>query len=492
MSSKSIAFVAAAVLVAGCASSAPNSVVSAPAPKNALASAKEVTIAVPTKPVEVAADVHDGPRRDGSWIGAAPVSDFILRNQKETTLGVWVDVPSGQTALRSKSSVALVVDTSGSMAGEKIEQARAAAHRLVDSLPEGDILSIHSFSDDANVRFVTSVLNPHARMDAHSAIRTLGASGGTNLFEGLRTGELHVAGSPVSHPVRRVIVVSDGVATVGPTSPDMLGGIAEKGADHGIQVTAIGVGLDYDERTLNALAVRSSGRMYHIATPEEMTAVLSEELRLFNSTRATDAFVEIVPAPGVSLVGVSGARWMSSGMGGFRVPLGAMFGGQHRELAVKVRIDQPALVGTQPLASVRLFFRDVTEQGLSRVQEVVARYEVTDQPTVVAQHENDRAKTIAAVHEAAEVAIAAAQDVSAGRFDAAEETFTRAQEKLAATAANVRDAKEKQRVLALAKQVESARRSSRAAAAAPPAAAPATRRSKALDINNAFMDAYGF
>ena len=102
-----------------------------------------------------------------------------------------------------------------------------------------------------------------------------------------------------------------------------------------------------------------------------------------------------------------------------------MFSGQHREVAVKVRIDQPGAVGSQPLASVRLFFRDAAEQGLSRVQEVVARYEVTDQPSIVAQHENDRAKAIAAVHEAAEVAIAAAQDVSAGRFDAADETFAR-------------------------------------------------------------------
>ena len=491
MSSKTITFVAAA-LVAGCASSTSTLPVSSPEPKNALANGNEVSVAVADKPVQVAADVHDGPRSNGPWIGAAPVSDFILRDQKETTLGVWVDVPAGQTALRAKSSVALVVDTSGSMSGAKIEQARAAARRLVDSLPEGDILSVHSFSDEANVRFVSSVLTPNTRREAHAAILGLSAAGGTNLFEGLRTGELHVAGSPSSHPVRRVIVVSDGVATVGPTSTDMLGGIAEKGADHGIQVTAIGVGLDYDERTLNALAIRSSGRMYHIASPEEMTAVLSEEMRLFGSTRATDAFVEVVPAPGVSLVSVAGARWMSSGMGGFRIPLGAMFSGQHREVAVKVRIDEPALVGSQPLASVRLFFRDSTEQGLSRVQEVVARYEVTDQPTVVAQHENDRAKTIAAVHEAAAVAIAAAQDVSAGRFDSADESLNRAEEKLNATAANVRDAKEKERVLALAKQVRSARTSSRAAAAAPPAAAPAARRAKALDMNDAFMSAAGY
>lgn len=490
MSSKSIAFVAA-VFVSGCAA-APPPVSASAQPNNALVNASSVSTDVPAKPIQVAADVHDGPRSDASWIGAAPVSDFILRNQKDTTLGIWVDVPSGQSALHAKSSVSLVIDTSGSMAGDKMEHARVAADRLVDTLKDGDILSILAFADAADLRFVPSVITPNTRGEAHMAVRTLSASGGTNLFEGLRQGELNVAGSPATHSVRRVIVVSDGVATVGPTSPELLGGMVEKGADHGIQVTAIGVGLDYDERMLNALAVRSSGRMYHIASPDEMTKVLAEESRLFGATRATDAFVEVVPATGVSLVSVAGARWMSSGTGGFRIPLGAMFGGQHREMAVKVRIDQPEMVGSQPLASVRLFFRDSNEQGLSRVQEVVARYEVTDQTTVVAQHENDRAKAIAVVQDAAEVAIAAAQDVSGGRFDSADESFARAEEKLNATAANVRDAKEKERVLALAKQVQSARRSSRAAASAPPAAAPAARRAKALDINDAFMNAAGF
>jgi len=487
MLSKSIALLAAIVLT-GCSTT-----ITPSSPSNLdVTVAEEVSISVAGASTDGAPSAYDGPRDGGSWIGAAPISDFILRNQRETTIAVWIDVPAGQTALRSKSSVALVVDTSGSMSGEKIDHARGAAHRLVDSLPEGDILSIHAFSDEASVQLFPSVLAPNTRMQAHSAVTSLGASGGTNLFDGLRLGEQHVAASPATHTARRVIVLSDGVATVGPTSPEILGSVAESGSAHGIQVTAIGVGLDYDERTLNALAVRSSGRMYHIESPDDMTAVLAQESRLFNATRATDVFVEIIPARGVSLVSVAGARTIPAGASGVRVPLGAMYGGQHRDMALKVRIDEPFVVGAQPLASVRLVFRDVVGQGASRVQEVVARYELTDSRDVVAKHENDRAKTIVAVHDAAEVAISAAQDVSAGRFDVADESFARAQEKLATTAANVRDAKEKERVLAVAKRMDSARRSSRAAAAAPPAAAPAARRSKALDINSAFMREAGY
>ena len=481
-----------ATLLAGCAAAVP------PAPP---ASATNEAAAAPKSPdhgaLAVASDVEpekgpasDAPRENASWIGAAPASDFLLRSQRETLLGVWVDVPKGVKTTSPKSALALVIDTSGSMAGDKIKHAREAAHRMVDSLPDGDIISIHAFSDSAEERVTPRALDPDARRTVHAVIDHLSAAGGTNLFDGLRLGELRVAGAPASHPVRRVVVVSDGVATVGPTSPELLGAIAETGAERGIQVTALGVGLDYDERTLNTLAVRSSGRLHHIASPEDMTQVLAEETRLFAGTRATDAVVEIVPAPGVTIVSVAGARAVPVMGGGMRVPLGAMFGGQHREMAVRVRVDDPTVRG--PLASVRLHFRDPAEQGLSRVQEVVARFDRTDDPAVVARSENARARTIAAVHEAAELSIAAAQDVNAGRFQEASKSLAEAEQRLQAVAATVRDEKEKQRVLAAARNVSAARKGSEAAAVAPGAAAPAARRARALEINAAAMHDAGY
>lgn len=481
----------AAALLAGCAASpatfvAKTSTVETPSSTNKPATEK------PSEPAQVAASTEDAPRDTGTWIGAAPTSDFVLHGQRETLLGVWIDIPQGAARTRAKSAIALVVDTSGSMAGAKIEHARAAAHRFVDSLPDGDIVSIQAFSDSAEDRIPPQVLEPSTRRVVHSAIDMLNAAGGTNLFDGLKLAELRVAGTPSSHPVRRVVLVSDGVATVGPTSSDLLGSIAEKGADHGIQVTAIGVGLDYDERTLNALAVRSSGRLHHIGSPDDMTNVLAEETRLFAGTRATDAVVEIIPAPGVSIVSIAGARSTWSDGGAMRVPLGAMFGGQHREMAIRVRIDDPGAAGARPLASVRLHFRDPAEQGLSRVQEVVARFEMTDDPKMVASHENERARTIVAVNEASEAAIAAAQDVNEGRFDKAAEKLAQVESKLSSVAGSVRDEKEKQRVLAVAKKMGNARASSQAAAAAPAAAPAPARRAKALEINADAMNAAGF
>ncbi|MDI1483930.1 VWA domain-containing protein [Polyangium sp. y55x31] len=501
-----------ATLLAGCATAAPQAPAASPTHESDAAAASktpaQTTLVMASGGDAAQGPASDAPRENASWIGAAPASDFILRSQRETLLGVWVDVPTAAKIARAKSALALVIDTSGSMSGPKIQHARAAAHRMVDSLPDGDIVSIQAFSDTAEDRIAPFPLDPETRRTMHAVIDHLSAAGGTNLFDGLRLAELRVASAPSSHPVRRVVVISDGVATVGPTSPELLGAIAETGAERGIQVTALGVGLDYDERTLNTLAVRSSGRMHHLASPEDMANVLAEETRLFAGTRATDAVVEIVPAPGVTILSVAGARATPVAGGGMRVPLGAMFGGQHREMAVRVRVDDaestlgasdrlrrpapqtPTASGARPLASVRLHFRDPAEQGLPRVQEVVARFDLTDDPAVVARTENARARTIAAVHEAAEISIAAAQDVNAGRFEDASKALAQAEQRLNAVAATVRDEKEKQRVLAAARNVSAARQSAGSAAAAPPA--PAARRARALEINAAAMHDAGF
>jgi Ca-activated chloride channel family protein len=322
-------------------------------------------------------------------------------------------------------------------------------------------------------------------------IAELAAGGSTNLFEGLRLGELRLASMPATHTIRRVVMISDGIATVGPSSPEILGEIAARGADHGAQVTAIGVGLDYDERTLNALAVRSSGRLYHLTEPREMTSILAREIQLLDSTMATHAFVEVIPAPGVTLLGADGVRADWGNHRSLRIPLGTMFSGQHREMLVRVRVNA-AEGASGPLASVRLHFRDPAEGSLERVQEVVARYEGTADAVAIAKHQNDKTRSIMAVQAAAQRAVAAAQEVNEGRFDSADRGLATAEAELRETASRAKDMKEKARMMAAADRMSSARKVARDAAAPPSAAKPSPKRAGALDINSAAMHEAGY
>jgi Ca-activated chloride channel family protein len=410
----------------------------------------------------------------------------VLPGTQATQLGVWVDVPAALRRVHAPSAVALVIDTSGSMAGAKIQHARAAARAFVDKLSDGDLVSIASFADEAIENVPPTVLSAATRPTVLHAISMLQPTGGTNMFDGLKLAEGRAVTAPPKFSVRRVVLISDGQANVGPSSPEVLGALAQRGADRGAQVTALGVGTDYDERTLNALAVASSGRMYHMTESRELASILEREVALLEATAATDTFVEIVPAPGVQLLGVDGVRATSSN-GALTVPLGTMFGGQHREMLVRVQITAPA-DGTHALASVRLHFRDPTEGNLERVQEVVARYQVTSDPAAIAQHQNARTQTIAAVMEAGKAAVDAAQQVNTGDFAGADQKLAAAEAKLRDTAARAQSAPEKKKAMAAAQTVAQARTQARAAAAKPAAA----RRSDALEMNSSGMKAMGY
>jgi len=449
----------------------------------------EVAVAsVAADPQIAAAQASDAPSPSGTWVGAATASDALVSGPQESFVAVWVDVPKQQAEAHAPAAVALSIDVSGSMAGDKIVRAREAAARFVTQLRDGDIVSVHSFADSTREHVPPTRLDATSRARIASVIAELSPQGGTNLFEGVRAAGLSAMSAPPSHPVRRVVLISDGLATVGTTSREQLANLGEKAGDRGVQVTAIGVGLDYDERTLNRLAQSSSGRLYHLADARALPEILQAELGLLTSTRATNARVAIVPAPGVQVLGVDGARSVHRA-GTLEVPLGAMFAGQHKEFVVRVRFTAPQ-EGKHPLASVRFVYDDPTEGNLERVQEAIARFEVVRDPSLARL--NDRAQGVFAMVTAGLVTERAAQAIDADRFDEAERELAQVEQRLRTQASAARDAKEKQRFEFSAEQVSSARKGASAAAQAPAAARPAAKRAVTLKANDAALDMQGF
>jgi Ca-activated chloride channel family protein len=441
--------------------------------------------------VAIAADPNDSEVAGGSWLGAAGGSDYVLVGDQEQFIGVWVDVPKGKRRPHVPTAVTLTIDTSGSMQGDKIVQARNAARALVGRMKDGDLVSIQTFSDRAHEIIPPTELNARSRQAVSSTISELSADGATNMFEALNLAIGRTQRTPPSHPVRRVVLISDGRATAGPTDSETLARIAERGMGHGVQVTAMGVGLDYDENALNELAVRSSGRLFHLSDPQELAGIVNSELDLLQRTMATNAFVEVVPAPGVQLVAANGARASWSSNGSLRVPLGTMFAGQRREILVRFRMSTQAVEGQTPIASARLHFRDPAEGGLSRIQEVVVRGQLTTDAALMSRHKNPEAQAIFAMHEASTIASRARQQVASGDFDHADVELARAEETLRKRAEHAKSKRDRSRMMKAAQSIAKNRRAVRAAKKAPPAARPAAARASSLELNDAAMDMQG-
>src|SRR5690606_16024746 len=165
------------------------------------------------------------------------------------------------TLERRPLNLVVVVDTSGSMSQEdRIGYARAGLHQLVDQLEPGDRVALVTYSDRARVWNDLSVETDPAAL--HDLVDQLGAGGGTNIHDGLEEGfQLSLSAWDVERQ-NRVILVSDGLATVGITDDQSIQAMAERYFQDGIGLTTIGVGRDFNVNLMRSLAERGAGNFY--------------------------------------------------------------------------------------------------------------------------------------------------------------------------------------------------------------------------------------
>lgn len=418
--------------------------------------------------------------------GAPAQTQVVVGADGDTYVGIWIQAPDEPVRReRAPMDISLVVDVSGSMAGEKIANARAAAQSLLETLRNGDIVSIYAFSDDVYEIAAPMVVGEGTRGDLIRRVAALRDLGSTNLYGGLAAGLARMAQAPATHPIRRVIVISDGQANVGPSDPMSLGNLAASGTEAHTQVTAIGVGLDYDENTLGQLAVRSQGRLYHLANPSQMASILREEMGLLANTFATNVTIEVTPAPGVVIVeGLTMGSTVSGNV--LRIPVGNLVAGASRELLFRARVDT-AQAGTRQLAAARVLYSTAADSAQTVARSVSIPYTVTTDARAASRSSNSRVAGLVATHEASVASLAAAQALSRGDSRAADAEFARAEASLSRAVAAAPPAS--------AAEATSRRdriRAARAAAASAPSAGSAAGRGASLDAFDAAyeMNAY--
>lgn len=405
------------------------------------------------------------------WIDGSPIQTRIrVGANGETFVGVWIDAPNQRlTRLRAPMAVSLVVDTSGSMAGDKIQNARMAAASLLESLSDGDIVSIYGFSNQVVEHAPPTVMGPTTRAALMQRVAQLYAAGGTNLYGGVQAAISRMSQAPATHPIRRVFLISDGHANVGPADTASLSNLAAGATEFGTQITAIGVGLSYDQQTLSAMVVRSSGRLYHLAQPQQMAHILEQEMNLLSNSVAVNAYIEIVPAPGVTILGgaTTGAEVVS---GRLRLPLGSVFAGQHREVLFRARVDT-ARVGQRPLAEARLVYQVPGESG-TRTERRTLSYEITRDASAARASRAPAVEAMVANHEATVAQRRAAEMMRAGQGQQAAQQLAHARATLDAAARRAPPGARAQALRERSHRMEQARhRASTASAAEAPAAA---------------------
>jgi Ca-activated chloride channel homolog len=389
-------------------------------------------------------------------------------------------VPTG--TVRPAMSVALVVDRSGSMAGDKIQNAILAASSFINNLADGDVVSLFQYDDVVEQLAPPTPVNASTRPMLMAALSQLYPRGSTNLHGGLQAGIASLLRPESERPLRRVVLISDGLANVGPSSPFELGLVASAAAASGVTVTSIGVGLDYDESVLGAVAARSGGRFYHLQEPMQMAAILESELQALTLTVARNVIIDVVPAPGVTFVEATGADVVTRG-DQIRLRVGELLGGQPRPVVVSLRVPTDGAAASRDAARLAVSYTPIASNAPRRTEASVG-YALTASQAQVDGSVNPRFALAVEEHQAALASLQAAQALNAGRSDEAADMLAQAADRMEARAQRMPTAERAH----LNQQAQRMRVSSDGARRA--RSAPA-RRASSLSINDSALDGLG-
>lgn len=244
--------------------------------------------------------------------------------------------PSADRRARPAAAVALVLDRSGSMTGEKFTLAREAVRQCLQRLAPSDQVTLAVYDSEI------TLLGPIAPAGTGHVQRLLAAldgvepRGSTDLAGGwfcgidqLRT----VAASDAA--VRRCLLLTDGLANQGITDPARLAGCAESFRAAGLTTSTFGVGDDFDEHLLRRIAEEGGGSFCFIGEAAQIPAMLSGELEEVLDVVMPRAELRLESAALAGVAAVDGRRVRSDGRT-WIVPLGDLVAQQELSLVLRL------------------------------------------------------------------------------------------------------------------------------------------------------------
>ena len=307
----------------------------------------------PTGVVLPPATAKDGPvtlqgKLSGAWLMSGPSEAYAV-------LTVRADKPREEK--RVPVSLALVIDRSGSMQGQKLTDAKRAARLLVQRLGAEDRLALVHYGSDVRV-FPSQQVTDEVRQQMLDFVDTIEDSGATNISGGLQAAAQQLSPYVESFRVSRILLLSDGQPTEGLVEDAELLKLADTYQRQGMTVSGLGVGDDFNERLMRGMAEQGGGFYGYIQDSEKLAEILRRELEQAAGTLARGVELRLELPEGVLDAEAMGVPTRREGKTRV-VRLYDLAGGQEAQVVVKLTLSLESSKEGRGVLGARLRYQDV-------------------------------------------------------------------------------------------------------------------------------------
>ncbi len=306
----------------------------------------------------------------------------IALNQPTTVdwvLNFTASRPTGSTS-RIPLNLSLVLDRSGSMGGQSLKYAIAAACKLVDYLTPDDFLSVVIYDDIPETIVPAQAVNNAS--DIKQKIRQIRARGLTNLSGGWLMGCDRVKENQSPEAANRVLLLTDGIANLGTTTPQVLINTARKQAEDGIITTTLGFGNYFNEDLLVGMANAAGGNFYFIQTPDDAEDVFRIELESLVSLAAQNLTLSLELASGIENLRVLNNYRTQTNGNRIEVFLGDVYAVEPKPLAIEADLPGFSEVGERTIATANYSYQIIDSGSIQQQSgQLAIAIQVADEAT---------------------------------------------------------------------------------------------------------------
>jgi Ca-activated chloride channel family protein len=232
-------------------------------------------------------------------------------------------------------NLAVIIDRSGSMQGQKIENAKKALYHILDLLQESDYLSMVAYDNQVRLLAESTAITAEKHDLFKRIVSELEPGGMTNLSGGWLEGCRQAALVQQEGWLNRALLLTDGIANEGILDLEELGYHASQIYNRGISTSTFGIGEDFNHDLLEHMSNQGGGNFYYIGSPAEIPDIFMREFKDLAAITARDVELTLEIPPHVDIQIPGSWRVESSGK---RMILyaGSLVSDATRELYLKV------------------------------------------------------------------------------------------------------------------------------------------------------------